>query len=451
MKQARSSDTEIDPSVFDFLEALLSGDLVAAGRSGFSRHAVLRFAMKLQQYSGPVMAKGMEDTAFYRYNRLIALNEVGGHPELFGIAVANFHKLASQRARYWPHSMVTTSTHDTKRGEDSRARLAVLSEMHGQWASQVRLWSHMLRARRGDIESAAPPDANDEYLFYQMLLGSWPAEITSCAALAPEALRDYAERLKQAMLKSIREAKVHSTWAAPNLAYEEAALAFVEAALDPCESRAFFAEFLPFQRQIAHFGMENSLAQTVLKLTMPGVPDIYQGSELWDLSLVDPDNRRPVDYGLRLKMLKDLDARKESFRELMDRWPDGTVKLFITQRLLQLRAEDPDLFASGGYEPLPVSGAKSDCVCAFARIQGCRAVVAIVARFPFRRSQDPEWHDTTVAIPAQLSRCVFKNVFTGSRLAVTDIESAIGVVFDGSPVAVLTVDQPTSPGSTPAA
>jgi (1->4)-alpha-D-glucan 1-alpha-D-glucosylmutase len=172
---------------------------------------------------------------------------------------------------------------------------------------------------------------------------------------------------------------------------------------------------------------------------------------LWDLSLVDPDNRRPVDYGLRLKMLKDLDARKQSFRELLDRWPDGGVKLFITQRLLQLRAEDPDLFASGDYEPLPTSGAKADCVCAFARIQGCRAVVVIVARFPSRRRQDPEWHDTTVAIPAQLSKCVFKNIFTGARLAVTDIESAIGVVFDGSPVAVLAVDRPSSPGSTPLA
>jgi len=440
MKQARSTDTEIDPSVFDFLEALLSGDLVATGRSGFSRHAVLRFAMKLQQFSGPVMAKGMEDTAFYRYNRLVALNEVGGHPDLFGVTVANFHKLAGQRARYWPHSMLATSTHDTKRGEDSRARLAVLSEMPEQWAKQVRLWSHMLRARRGDIESAGPPDANDEYLFYQLLAGSWPADMTSSGAPPPDALHDYAARLKQAMLKSIREAKVHSTWATPNLAYEEAALAFVDAALDPGESKAFFAAFLPFQEQIAHLGMENSLAQTVLKLTMPGVPDIYQGCELWDLSLVDPDNRRPVNYGLRLEMLKELDARKHSFRELLNRWPDGRVKLFITQRILQLRAEDSDLFSSGDYEPLLISGAKADCICAFARIQGGRAVVAIVARFPFRRRQEPEWHDTTIAIPAQLSMCVFRNIFTGARLAATDIESAIGVLFDGSPVVVLAVD-----------
>ncbi len=201
------------------------------------------------------------------------------------------------------------------------------------------------------------------------------------------------------------------------------------------------AEFLPFEEHIARLGMENSLAQTVLKLTMPGVPDIYQGSELWDLSLVDPDNRRPVDYALRLKMLDDLDTRQHSFEELLYRWPDGRVKLFITNRILQLRAEDPDLFANGGYEPLPTFGAKADCVCAFARIQDCRAVVAIVARFPFRRRQDPEWHDTTLAIPAQLSQCVFRNIFTGTRIAATDLESAIGVVLDGAPVAVLAVDR----------
>jgi (1->4)-alpha-D-glucan 1-alpha-D-glucosylmutase len=314
----------------------------------------------------------------------------------------------------------------------------------------------MLRARLGDIEFTGPPDRNDEYLFYQLLVGSWPAEMTCCdthaadedrtagakrgANAGRDPLREFAERLKRAMIKSIREAKVHSTWAAPNLAYEEASLAFVDSALDPGESKAFLAAFLPFQRQVARLGMENSLAQTVLKLTMPGVPDIYQGAELWDLSLVDPDNRRPVDYELRRGMLEDLDARKGSLADLLDRWQDGAVKLFVTRRILQFRREDPGLFESGDYEPLQSFGAKADCVCGFARIHSDRAVLVIIARFPARREQDPDWRDTTVALPQRVSHGTFQNIFTGARFTASDVESAIEVVFDGCPVAVLALN-----------
>jgi (1->4)-alpha-D-glucan 1-alpha-D-glucosylmutase len=440
MKVARGNETYIDPSVFDFLEALLSGELVAKGRSGFSRHAVLRCAMKLQQYSGPVMAKGLEDTAFYRYNRFVALNEVGGYPDRFGTTVANFHKTVSQRARRWPDSMLTTSTHDTKRGEDSRARLAVLSEMPEQWAKQVRLWSHAMRARRGDIEATAPPERNDEYYFYQLLAGSWPAEALSGDSIDETMLRNYSERVKQAMRKFMREAKVRSNWAAPNIEYEEAVLDFVDGALDFRESEAFLSVFLPFEQQLARLGIENSLVQTVLKLTAPGVPDVYQGSELWDLSLIDPDNRRPVDYEKRMRLLADLDARQPSMRELMERWHDGAVKLFVTSRILRFRAARPSLFEHGAYEPVLSAGPKADCICGFARVEGDRALLVIAARFPAQRETDPEWRRTTLAIPSRLASGTFRNIFTGTSFTAGDIELALDLVLDALPVAVLVAD-----------
>jgi (1->4)-alpha-D-glucan 1-alpha-D-glucosylmutase len=446
MKQARADDTYIDPSVFDFLGALLSGDLVAQGHSGFSRHSVLRCAMKLQQYSGPVMAKGLEDTAFYRYNRFIALNEVGGFPDHFGTSIANFHKANLQRAKFWPHSMLTTSTHDTKRGEDVRARLAVISEMPEQWMKQTHLWSRMLRARRGDIGAKAPPDRNDEYLFYQLLVGSWPAELISTGSIDERIFKDFAERMKQTMRKSIREAKTHSTWAAPNVAYEEPVMAFIDGALDPKESHAFITEFLPFAEQIARLGVENSLIQAVLKLTAPGVPDIYQGSELWNLSLVDPDNRRPVDYCTRRKLLREVNSGELSIRKLktlMKNWQNGAIKLFVIARVLECRAGDPELFDKGEYEPLLTAGPKADCICGFARLHENRAVLVIAARFPFRREQDPEWHGTTIAMPPRLASGRFRSIFTGKRFFASDVESGIDLVFEGTPVAVLTLEPGT--------
>jgi (1->4)-alpha-D-glucan 1-alpha-D-glucosylmutase len=440
MKVARVNEDGIDSTVFDFLEALLSGDLVSRPRSGFSRHAVLRCAMKLQQYSGPVMAKGLEDTAFYRYNRFVALNEVGGYPDHFGITVAGFHKTMAQRATFWPHSMLTTSTHDTKRGEDARARLAVLSEVPDQWAKQVRIWSHVLRARRGDIGATAPPDRNDEYLIYQLLVASWPVEALTNEYWHEGGWRDYAERLKQALRKSIREAKVHSTWAAPNIEYEEAVVAFVDSALDPQESQAFLGSFLPFAREIARWGVRNSLVQTVLKLTAPGVPDVYQGAELWDLSLVDPDNRRPVDYERRLQLLDEIDTRNPSMRELMDQWQNGAVKLFLTSRILRFRATDPELFERGAYVPLLSCGPRAEHIAGFARVDGSRALLVIVVRFPARSEANPDWHGTTLASPPQLAGGTFRNLFTGARLSARDVEAELDVVVDALPVAVFAME-----------
>lgn len=403
--QARRHQTDIDPSVFDFLHGLLLADLVAQPRSGFSRHAVTRFAMRLQQYSGPVMAKGLEDTAFYRYNRFVALNEVGGHPDHFAIPVTAFHKANAQRARHWPHAMLTTSTHDTKRGEDTRARLAVLSEMPEEWARQAEAWSGILRARRADVEGTAAPDRNDEYLFYQLLLGAWPMELTGESPLDPEAVRAFAVRVERAMVKSIREAKRHSSWAAPNAAYEDAVVSFVRDALDTARSTAFFGEFLPFQELVARLGVRNSLVQTALKLTVPGVPDTYQGAELWDFSLVDPDNRRPVNFDMRESLLTEVSALREGDRGaavpgMMATWRDGRIKLALTSALLAYRRAHPDLFAFGSYEPLATAGPKADRICAFARSHANDALVVLAARFPARHDADPAWLGTEVTWPS---------------------------------------------------
>jgi (1->4)-alpha-D-glucan 1-alpha-D-glucosylmutase len=439
MKQARPNSPEIDPSVFEFICKVLSGELVAEPRSGFSRQSVLRCAMKMQQYSGPVMAKGLEDTAFYRYNRFVGLNEVGGYPDQFGVTISSFHKANAQRARRWPNSMLSTSTHDTKRGEDARARLAVLSEMPQEWAKQANAWSRILRARRGDIEATAPPDRNDEYLFYQLLIATWPLELSGNGCdLNREALLSYAERIKGAMTKSMREAKVHSTWASPNSVYETAVLAFVDAALTTEESRGFFSAFLPFQSQIARLGVSNSLIQTTLKLTAPGVPDIYQGADLWDLSLVDPDNRRPVDFQQRIELLARVSGGETSVRDLLVQWQDGAIKLYVIHSILAFRAAEPDLFAKGDYEPLIATGPRADCLCGFSRRCGDRIVIVLTARFPARLEIDGDWAGTGVPAPRQLGTEGLRNLLSGAEFSVLDGVIDAGTALAGLPVAVLT-------------
>ncbi|MBL6456405.1 malto-oligosyltrehalose synthase [Belnapia sp. T6] len=435
--QARRNETDLDPSVFDFLHRLLTSDLVAEPGSGFSRHSVVRFAMRVQQYSGPVMAKGLEDTAFYRYNRFVALNEVGGHPDHFGVSLPAFHKANAQRAQRWPHAMLGTSTHDTKRGEDTRARLAVLSEMPEEWARQVQTWSRILRARRGDVEGTAPPDRNDEYLFYQLLLGAWPAELTGTGMPEAEALRGFAERMEGAMVKSMREAKRHTTWAAPNTVYEEGMLGFLREALDPSRSGAFLDAFLPFQAKVARLGFRNSLVQTALKLALPGMPDIYQGCELWDLSLVDPDNRRPVDYDLRQRVLEEVGAamardRRAAMLGMLENWRDGRAKLALTATLLAHRRDHEALFTEGGYEALAATGAKADQLCAFLRSHGEDRLLVVASRFPARQEVDRGWGDTAIPVPGTGG---WRDLLTGRRLEAGAI-TAEAVLAD-LPVALL--------------
>ena len=400
MTRARRSDPDVHPSAFDFLQNTLMAETDQPPTKELSHSAALRFAMKVQQFSGPVMAKGVEDTAFYRYNRFVALNEVGGAPERFGLAPALFHKANVARAQNWPSAMLATATHDTKRGEDNRARLAVISEMPEEWRRQVEAWRRILRARRGDVEGSAAPDRDDEYMLYQMFVGSWPIDMLE--APSDEQKEAYGVRIQAAIEKSLREAKRRSTWAAPDADYEQATQAFAKEAL---RSETFLSNFLPFMRRVARLGIENSLVQAVGKLTAPGVPDIYQGCELWDLALVDPDNRRPVDFALRETAMRDLAARLEAperraalFATLMEEWRDGRAKLAATAVLLKLRREQPELFASGDYQPLVIEGERSDWAFGYMRALGEKKLAVVFARYPGHREAERKW-DARAQLP----------------------------------------------------
>jgi (1->4)-alpha-D-glucan 1-alpha-D-glucosylmutase len=427
--QARKAADAADPSVYDFLHALLTTDLVAAPHSGYSRHAVVGLATKVQQYSGPVMAKGLEDTALYRFNRLVSLNEVGGHPAHFAVSPAACHAANAERARRWPESMLATSTHDTKRGEDARARLHVLAEIPAEWERAVTAWSRILRARRADVEGIAPPDRNDEYLLYQLLLAAWPAEWTSLPSA--EALAGFAARIEAAMIKSIREAKVHSNWNAPSAPYEEEVAGFIEDALDIARPNAFLESFLPFQAEVARRGVAKSLGQTLLKLTLPGVPDIYQGAELWDLSLVDPDNRRPVDYAERQRLAEAVRERlkddPDTLFKLGRHWQDGAIKLAVIELVLALRKAEPELFAQGAYVPLESDG---DQAFGFLRQRGETTIAVAVARLA-------DHGGGGLKLPEGQTKSHWRDVFSGRPITSVDGFLAAEVLFDGLPIALL--------------
>lgn len=361
----------------------------------------LNFCMRFQQFTGPLMAKGFEDTLLYNYNRLLSLNEVGGTPDRFGLSATDFHACCRQRRHLWPHAMNASSTHDTKRGEDIRARLNVLSEIPRLWRQAVQEWSQLNRPLKRSHNRRKVPDRNDEYFLYQTLLGAWPAQASEG--------EDFSGRLTDYLVKAVREAKVHTAWIKPDQAYEEAYTGFAAALLDP--QHEFLKHFLPFQQKIAFFGMLNSLAQTLIKITAPGIPDFYQGSELWDLSLVDPDNRRPVDYARRgraLQMLQKAFAEQpqQLLNDLFEQWPDGRIKLFLIHRALQARRRCDTLFKEGSYEALPATGDHSQHVLAFARQQGDLCAVTVVPRFMtslIEQEQLPfaaeTWRDTGLNLP----------------------------------------------------
>ncbi len=367
--RARKAARTPDLSIYDFLHGVLTTDL-ALTNAGHPAEAVLEVAMRVQQLTGPVMAKAMEDTTFYRYVRLAAINEVGGEPERFGLTPAAFHHVNQARLEDWPFTLLATATHDHKRGEDARVRLALISECPDQWAQRMRRWQD-LNQRRVTLLSARrrAPSANDEYLFYQTLLATWPldlARLTESGEPVPpeqEALHAYAERIAAYMLKAAREAKVETAWTAPDAEYESAVDGFVSAVLSPVMGATFVADVVGFVAHLAPAGAVNGLAQTVLKLTVPGVPDVYQGTDFWDFSLVDPDNRRTVDFAARAKALADGKRPKA----LLADWRDGRVKQALIAVLLDLRRRWPALFACGDYTPLEVDGAQADRVVAFAR------------------------------------------------------------------------------------
>jgi (1->4)-alpha-D-glucan 1-alpha-D-glucosylmutase len=338
-----------------------------------------QFAVKLQQVTGPVAAKGVEDTAFYRYYPLASLNEVGGDLAAKPISTEEFHRWMRQRLADWPHSLSATATHDSKRGEDFRARLNVLSEIPRQWIDAFDRWQEMNSGSQREIDGEMAPDANEQYLLYQTLVGTWPVEPMSTADR-----ERYCHRIVQYMHKALREAKIHISWINPSEAYEAAARDFVRDLLGQ-NGAPFQAELSQFVRNIAGSGFVNSLAQVLLKLTVPGVPDFYQGSELWDFNLVDPDNRRPVDFAQRRdrldKLLDDAKAGIEpAALAVAARWPDADVKLWVIMRCLALRRNWPNVFSFGDYVPLTASGPAADHVVSFARRFERQCVVVVAPR-----------------------------------------------------------------------
>jgi (1->4)-alpha-D-glucan 1-alpha-D-glucosylmutase len=420
-----------DATVYDWLQDLLT----LKAPEWATEHDIqerLDFVMRFQQITGPVTAKGYEDTALYRFNRLVSLNEVGGDPSRFGVGLAEFHSENAARLRRSPHGLSTTATHDTKRGEDVRARINVLSELPDEWRRRVGVWQRLNRRHRTMLEGAAVPGANTEYLIYQTLVGAWPID---------------AERLTTYLMKAVREAKSHTSWINPNARYDQALTQFAEAILDPRRSAAFLDDLATFQARIAHFGALNSLAQTLIKITAPGVPDFYQGTELWDLSLVDPDNRRPVDWKLRRRLLADLEHalattqdRAALAHELYVKKDDARVKLFLIREALALRRAQPALFAGGAYRPLEPRGSLAEHLCAFARVDDHAAAITVVPRLLARRGGEVPplgmdyWQDTTLEIPAEVGRR-FRNVLTGET--VEDHALPVGRVLAHIPVALL--------------
>ncbi|HTV20319.1 MAG TPA: malto-oligosyltrehalose synthase [Polyangiaceae bacterium] len=442
--KARKASSAADTSVFDFLQAVLTGTLPT--NPGRESRFALKVAMRAQQISGPVMAKGMEDTAFYRYQRLISLNEVGGDPRRFGVSLATFHRANGERLEHWPHDMLAASTHDTKRGEDGRARINVLSELPMEWARQVRIFMRMNRSRRTELEGAEPmPNASDEYLYYQALVGAWPLDL---ALNDKDAMRAFAERVAAFMQKALREGKESSSWDNPKSDYEAAVERFVYETLEPSATNPFPEQMGRWIERIGRLGAINSLSQTLLRLTMPGLPDTYRGSELWDLSLVDPDNRRPVDYGFRRRLLDltervasafdDPDRRRSALAELREGWKDGREKLHLLRCVLSFRRQHAELFRTGSYTALVATGSHAEHVCAFARENGSQRVVAIAPRLLVKLwspERGIEWGDTALSIPPGSYRCLL----TGTSVDVRDASEAVPLarLLGELPVALL--------------
>jgi (1->4)-alpha-D-glucan 1-alpha-D-glucosylmutase len=385
---------DIDPSLFEFLRDLLLKRIDGPQEN--------EFALRFQQLSGPVMAKGVEDTTFYQFNRLVSLNEVGGNPEKFGASVAEFHEVNARMARDWPATLLSSSTHDTKRSEDVRARINLLSEIPQEWGTAVARWAEMNERHKSD----GMPDRNAEYLLYQVLVGAHPLGVDRAVAF---------------MEKASREAKQHTSWIDPDPAYDEALAGFVRAVL---ADQAFAADLAAFTEPLVAPGRRTSLAQMLLKLTSPGVPDIYQGTELWDRSLVDPDNRRPVDYDERRRLLEKV--RGALAAEVMESPDDGALKLWLTHRTLDVRRRLPECFEGGSYEPLPAAGGCAANVVAYVRGE---RVAVIVPRLVMGLRNG--WGDTTVDLPP--GRWV--DELGGSTADEGPV--ALGVLLSGFPAALL--------------
>jgi (1->4)-alpha-D-glucan 1-alpha-D-glucosylmutase len=443
IRAAKRRNPVINESLFDFVRSLLLLEH-PEGLTESQLEAHRDFARRFQQLTGPVTAKGVEDTAFYRYFPLAALCEVGGDPSRIGMPLEELHRRNVERMRSFPHGMSATATHDTKRGEDTRARLFVLSEVPERWEAALERWRALNQGHRVDMGGWEAPDPRDELLLYQTLVGTLPPD----GVEAP----GYRERILAYMEKATHEAKVHTSWVNPNTAYVGAVARFIERILDPGDSGAFIADLRDFVADVAWPGYWNGLTQLMLKLTAPGVPDIYQGTELWDFSLVDPDNRRPVDFAQRRSLLGQLMPHPERpigplLDELTHRPEDGRVKMLVMQRGLSFRRSQRALFEQGRYEPLAASGGRADNVIAFARARGDAAAVVVCGRLFAGlggRGKPPVgevWRDTRLLLPETLAGRRFRDAISGEPIEATPGGGppalALSRVFARLPVALL--------------
>ncbi|MEW6156724.1 MAG: malto-oligosyltrehalose synthase [Verrucomicrobiota bacterium] len=440
LQAARGHRPGLDPLAFDFFDWLLMRRWPETWeRKSQWDDWILRF----QQLTAPLSAKGLEDTAFYRFHRFCSLNEVGGHPPRFGSSTSELHQFNLRQQQNWPHSLLTTSTHDTKRGEDVRARLNVLSEIPEEWRQAVEHWRECNAVHKTVVHGAPMPEANLEYLLYQTLVGSWPH------SEMPD--QRYRDRVIEYMLKAAREAKEHTSWINPDAAYENAVTRFVSAVLSANGSSTFMRSFLALQKKAAWFGSWNSISQVLLKITSPGVPDFYQGAEWLDLNLVDPDNRRPIDFEARQQSLANLkrnfnhpERRRETVQALL-RSPGDALKLFVTWRALDCRKRHRALFERGAYEVIDIDGAGKDFLMAFARWEKDEVVVTLARRFYCTQFRGEAvvpigteiWGETHWQIPPPWFGQKWRNCFTGREFVLPGPTASVREILSDFPIALL--------------
>jgi (1->4)-alpha-D-glucan 1-alpha-D-glucosylmutase len=426
-----------DRPLLDLIGSWLGGEAPRASPPGPLRRERLRAIVRFEQLSSPVAAKSVEDTAFYRYGRLLSRNEVGSNPGQFSLSPAAFHAACQERARRYPHALLATATHDHKRGEDVRARLAVLSEVSDEWATQLRRWIRLNAPLKRALDGGPAPDAADEVMLYEMLVGAWLPDV-----VGEDGVKQLAERVAAWQQKALREAKRHTAWVAPDEAYEAACRDFLFQILDPSRASRLWEEVAAFAARIGPSGAINGLTQTVLRLTAPGVPDMYQGTDLWDGSLVDPDNRRPVDYAIRRDML----ATRKAPIQLVEDWQSGQIKQAIIARGLMLRNRLPRLFGSGAYQPLAIEGPCADHLIAFAREHGSEAIVTVATLRSATLLQEhklpvvpiKQWGATAVVLPEHWSGQRFANVLDDATATPDDGRLAVSQLLASLPVALLT-------------
>lgn len=448
-----STMERLDVRIYDLIRRILLLDFPSE-LSKLERNNWRLFALRFQQFTAPIAAKGVEDTAFYIYNRLVSLNEVGGDPQNFGVSIEEFHQRNKQRHQTHPHSMLCTSTHDTKRSEDVRARINVLSEIPDRWQSALLRWRDLNSSKKLVVKGRRAPSANDEYLLYQTLLGVWPS---GSALRFPR--RELLEQITTYMIKAVREAKVETSWVDQDLHYENSLRMFIESILEKSGSgNEFVSDFLKLQKDVCYHGMLNSLSQLLIKLTCPGVPDTYQGDEIWNLSLVDPDNRRPVDFETRKTMLSLIEKRIRTSgndlstlaTDLLANMEDGLIKMYVMRQVLAFRNKHERMFGNGRYVPIRVVGAKQRNLCCFMRktdddddaclVLAPRFFVSLLAGRRYERAIGC-WKDTNLVLPQAMKGTKFHNIFTGRIVTATNNNGYAGIavaeVLDQFPLGLL--------------